>query len=602
MPDNDLQNTGQRNPLDANRIPSLDDQATRVQAPAGSPTGSSSPQATGAQPPLQATQVQARPVSTEQAAGTPGAAGVTGALPVDRKARRSAEEHANLAQAASGKQPKKSHRGIKIAAALIVLALIGAYAGGVVYFTNYFYPKTEVAGIDVSLVDAETATERLRGKTDAYTLTVSGGDFTWTFTPDAATPVYDAETAVTSVLHRNNAMLWPVHLYERMTGQTVLPETQELTVETPEGDIDRSLLSSDFNQQAFCDNIGAAVDAYNANRSGVFDKTTAWDETTASFSADKVLANRKLNRDYIVNLALQALSNLESEVTFDPASDEALQPLAGDITVEQIQTACTTANEMLATNVTFKLGDSVAGTLDAATLSQWLSFDETLSPVLDDNAVTTWARQLASNMNTVGTTRTYTRPDGKQITVGGGTFGWTVDEDALVQSVRDAVTNKQTGDIQVPTSTEGDTYAGPGQRDWGAWLEADLTEQMARYYDANGNLLWESHIITGLPNGERDTPTGVFKVNGKARNITLVSRNIDPETGEPEYESPVDYWIAFKGSSYGFHDASWQSAASFENPNAYKSVGSHGCINTPHDKVEQLYNMISVGTCVIVHK
>ena len=175
MPDNDLQNTGQRKALDPNRIPPLDTQATRVQTPTGAPAGSSSPQATGAQPPLQATQVQARPVNTEPTAGTPGATGVTGALPVDRKARRSAEEHATLAQAASGKQPKKSHRGIKIAAALIVLALIGAYAGGVVYFTNYFYPKTEVAGIDVSLVNAETATERLRGKTDAYTLTVSGG-------------------------------------------------------------------------------------------------------------------------------------------------------------------------------------------------------------------------------------------------------------------------------------------------------------------------------------------------------------------------------------------------------------------------------------------
>ncbi len=48
-----------------------------------------------------------------------------------------------------------------------------------------------------------------------------------------------------------------------------------------------------------------------------------------------------------------------------------------------------------------------------------------------------------------------------------------------------------------------------------AWIGApycdvDLTEQHARYYDATGNLLWESGIVSGKPGGEDATPTGTY--------------------------------------------------------------------------------------------
>ena len=76
----------------------------------------------------------------------------------------------------------------------------------------------------------------------------------------------------------------------------------------------------------------------------------------------------------------------------------------------------------------------------------------------------------------------------------------------------------------------------------------------------------------------------------------------DPETGKPEYETPVSYWMPFVGNAIGLHDASWQSAASFSDPSAYTRVGSHGCVNLPPDKAQQLHDIIHVGDCVIVHQ
>ena len=57
--------------------------------------------------------------------------------------------------------------------------------------------------------------------------------------------------------------------------------------------------------------------------------------------------------------------------------------------------------------------------------------------------------------------------------------------------------------------------------------------------------------------------------------------------------------MKFTNSNIGLHDASWRSEFGGE---IYKTNGSHGCVNLPKDKAYELYDLISVGTTVIVHK
>jgi hypothetical protein len=98
--------------------------------------------------------------------------------------------------------------------------------------------------------------------------------------------------------------------------------------------------------------------------------------------------------------------------------------------------------------------------------------------------------------------------------------------------------------------------------------------------------------ITGTK-GKTPTPTGVFKVRSKLRNINLVG---------PSWNSHVKYWMAFKGSSYGLHDASWRSSKQFSNHRTYLKNGSHGCINLRPGFAPKLYNAVKKGTTVIVQK
>ena len=105
------------------------------------------------------------------------------------------------------------------------------------------------------------------------------------------------------------------------------------------------------------------------------------------------------------------------------------------------------------------------------------------------------------------------------------------------------------------------------------------------YYYEYGDVVLSSSIVTGK-NGA--TPRGHFKILSKARNITLKGA---------DYQSFVNYWMAFRGSSYGLHDASWRSQF---GGRIYLYNGSHGCVNMPYSKVRQLYNMVSIGTPVVI--
>ena len=72
----------------------------------------------------------------------------------------------------------------------------------------------------------------------------------------------------------------------------------------------------------------------------------------------------------------------------------------------------------------------------------------------------------------------------------------------------------------------------------------------------------------------------------------------DPATGQPIYETPVAYWMRVTWTGIGFHDATWQSAF---GGSRYQTNGSHGCINMPYDQAAALYDMLSVGTPVVMH-
>ena len=51
-------------------------------------------------------------------------------------------------------------------------------------------------------------------------------------------------------------------------------------------------------------------------------------------------------------------------------------------------------------------------------------------------------------------------------------------------------------------------------------------------------------------------------------------------------------------TNIGMHDATWRSSF---GGTIYKTKGSHGCINMPYEKAQELYGYIEKGTPVICY-
>ena len=119
------------------------------------------------------------------------------------------------------------------------------------------------------------------------------------------------------------------------------------------------------------------------------------------------------------------------------------------------------------------------------------------------------------------------------------------------------------------------------------YIEINMGSQMLYYY-VDGKLDMNMPIVTGNVNRSRGTPTGIYPVYNKRYHTNLIG---------VDYVSYVNYWLGVH-KGIGIHDALWRKKFGDE---IYKSDGSHGCINCPLDNVEKLWEVVDVGTPVVLY-
>ena len=238
--------------------------------------------------------------------------------------------------------------------------------------------------------------------------------------------------------------------------------------------------------------------------------------------------------------------------------------------------------------ITYDLGED-SFTIPREDLLSLLSDD--LSGNANKKAVKKYVKGIAERYDNVGKKRKFTSLTGKTFTIDNGTYGWSVDRQGeAAQLIADIESHEDVSRQPVWATTGygeyslniGDTY-----------IDIDVTKQKLIYFQ-NGKKRFSSDVVTGCRNYGTETPTGLYSVLNKARNINLKGRNTDGS----KYSSFVQYWMAFLGSSYGMHDASWRSSF---GGNIWITNGSHGCVNMPPKKIPKLYNMVDYGTPVIIH-
>ena len=218
-------------------------------------------------------------------------------------------------------------------------------------------------------------------------------------------------------------------------------------------------------------------------------------------------------------------------------------------------------------------------------LYSWISYKTGLAQVDVDKALT-WVDELAEKYNTIDKKRTLKIPGtNKTVTVEPGTYGWELDTDATKEALKQALESKDSVKTLEPVWKQ--EAAEFGKQDYGdTYVAADLDNQHV-YVVKDGKVVEESDCVSGKAVVAHNTPDGAFYIFAMAKNAVLRG---------PGYASPVSNWMPFYNGC-GFHDATWRSRFGGK---IYITNGSHGCINLPLSFATKLYDLVEVGTPVLV--
>ena len=475
-------------------------------------------------------------------------------------------------------QPKKSHKKailITLGAIVGVLALV--YVAGAFYFSSHFFPNTAFGTHDISFESNEDFASEIEDRVKDYKLEIEGQGFSCTLDAEQANLNIDKSQVAKDACLNQNVWAWPVEIFS-------------------EHDVS-DVIEASFDKENAHSILTNKITAYNETAIPSKNAKITYQESSGVCIVESEVYGTQINKEALLAKADQCLKSLTAKC--EVTEDEFIKPtiLSSD---SRMLAALDKVNKMAGGEIALTLNGSVsAGKITKPMIVDWITLTDNIEPVLNEDAIRDWAAQEGEGFNTYQTTRTWTRADGKSCSAGGGTFGWIVNSDSLAESIIEHINNQNFSTIDIPCDQTADVYNGPGKRDWGAYVDVDLSEQVVRYYDANDQLLYSCHCISGSPSGGHATPTGVYYLNSNNGASTLIGEK--GADGNPEYETKVSYWMPFIGNSIGLHDASWQAWGSWDASRYSTGAGSHGCINLSVDDAAWFRNNLSVGVCVITH-
>lgn len=468
------------------------------------------------------------------------------------------------------KRRKKRKMSNKVAIALSVIVSVIAigYVGTAVYYSNHFFAKTEINGIDCSNKSVKQVESYLEKQVSDYTLSMKEIDGkTEKISGQEISLKYVPGNQVEKLVKSQNPFLWVESFWKsRKMEAKIGVEYNESTLKTLIANLN---CMKEENQTA----------PVNAHPEFQNDKFVIVPETDGS----------KIDTDTFREKVITAVDGLNAELDLSKEGCYLKPTYTSDS--KKVKEACDAMNKYLGAKVTYDFKPNTE-VVDSSVISKWVKVDDDMNVTFDESAVKAYIQSLAAKYDTKGKERTFTSASGNTVTVSGGSYGWKIDQEAEYNALIANIKNAETVTREPNYSSRAASHEG---NDVGnTYAEVNLTTQHM-YYVKDGQIALETDVVTGNPTKGNDTPTGVYSLAYKAKDQTL--RGTKKADGTYEYETPVKYWMPFNGG-VGFHDASWQPTF---GGSRYLTNGSHGCVNMPPEMAGKLFDLISAGTPVVVH-
>lgn len=442
----------------------------------------------------------------------------------------------------------------------IVAVLLVVYFAFAAYFHSHYYFHTRIGTLNCGGKTAEYVEKSNTQNADDYLLTVydrennkfhlTGSDFGFQ---------YNSTGEEEKILKKQNPFLWPSSLFHH-SDYTLLASTSYDADALKEQISKLEFMSADYMTAPTDARIEIEDDTYEIIPE-TMGTTTIPDEVFKEIET--------------------AVDSQETSVTLSDTCYESPNVLSTD---PSLQATADQLDSYMASTITYDIADADEK-LTSSDILKMLQIDDNGNVTVSDDAIASYVQHLASTYNTYGDKREFTTSKGDVVEVSGGDYGWVIAKAKEIEQIR--------SDLAGGTPVEREpvyeqTAVAPGPNDIGnTYVELDYSNQHMYYYK-DGNLTFDSDIVSGKLSSGNGSPDGVYKIVYKQSPSVLVGET---------YHTEVQYFVPF-AYNVGFHDATWQPKFGGD---WYLTHGSHGCINMALDKVQEFYGMIEVGTPVVAY-
>lgn len=469
-----------------------------------------------------------------------------------------------------------NHKKPVLICGIVVLVLLIVYLAGMLYYNDKFLNGTMVNGSDVGGMTLQKANDQLSKKVNGQSLKLIFNDGQNEVLQSAQLGVsYNKDNSLNQLMKNQNKWAWFIGFFKN--------EKNTLTdlIQISDENLTNGIASMEHAKE---ENQIAPTDAYIQYKDG-------------SFSIIEETLGSKFNIEELVKNIKVALSEGKQQLDVTKANGYVKPQVYKDD--QDLNNQLKAANEYCLSAITYTTPKGKEIALDGSTLITWLSKQDDGSYTKDESVfkekLTAFVKELASQYNSIGATRTFTGKDGQSHTVSGGTYGFRVSTDSEVNALLKMINENKSENNRIPEHT-GQLPSGENGGLGTTYLEINITKQHL-WFVKDGAVALESDFVSGKESDpSRLTPNGTYYIYNKERNRVL--RGTKQPNGKYEYESPVSYWMPFN-KGIGLHDASWRSTF---GGNIYINSGSHGCINLPTGFAGSLYSQIYVNLPVVVYR
>lgn len=472
----------------------------------------------------------------------------------------------------SGKPKKKKWRAAKIAMLIVLFLLVVAaaviYVGGAFHYSDKFFDGTKINGISCTNKTIEEVKEILQERVEDYELTIKfmdaedGSPVRETITGKDLGITYVDDGSVDDLMDAQNPWKWIVSFTQIEKFQVSTDYTYK------ENMIDILLWDMEYYRE---ENQTQPQDAYLKDCGTYYE------------IVPEVMGNA-LDIEKVRALVVSAIEEGAEEV--DLVASECYKVPAVYQDDETLNSDMNQLNVLLKTNITYDFEDRTE-VVDAAVVREWIYKDAEGIWQVNEEKASEFVQTLKNKYDTFGRKRSFKTSLGKTVSLKGGDYGWAMKKQATVDALIAAIKEGKETTMEPVYLYKGKSRATNDLG--GTYVEISIVDQRMWCYK-DGRLIVDTPIVTGdMSKEDRATPAGgVWAIDAKQTDRML--RGAD-------YEAHVDFWMPFNGG-VGIHDASWRSNFGGD---IYLTNGSHGCINTPYENAEKIYNAVSIGTAVVVY-